>query len=331
MAVILPRSLPAADRLRAAGHDIAEEPPLADTATRQRALTVVLVNLMPDKASVETEFARLLADGPQAVRLSLAIPEGYVTTATSADHMARFYRPFFELPLIHIDAVIVTGAPVETLPFEHVFYWDGLRRILDWLDAARMPSLHVCWGAQAAMYHYHGVPKHLLARKRFGLYPHTSVGSGHNVLARVERPFHMPVSRHTETRLTDLAGHASLQPLLVAPVAGIGLVQDRARPALYCLNHPEYGPGRLPDELARDRRAGRPIDPPVGYDPTGRWPQFTWQAAAARLYRNWIAQIAAADPRNSADVALDWLIRAQMPGSALPEHGEQHPHWQHPH
>lgn len=326
MAVILPTALPAAARLRAAGYGVIEEAAGGAPGALRRALTVVLVNLMPDKATVEADFARLLADGPQDVRLCLAVPEAYATTATPADHMTRFYRPFFDLPLTRVDAVIVTGAPVETLPFEHVFYWDGLRRILDWLEAARMPSLHVCWGAQAAMYHYHGVPKHMLACKRFGLFPHVPMGSGHNLLARVDLPFHMPVSRHTETRLSDLDRCPGLRPVLVAPVSGIGLVQDRARPALYCLNHPEYGPLRLPEEFARDRRAGRPIDPPVGYDATGRCPLFSWHRSARSLYRNWIAEIAAADPRNSADVALDWLIRAQVPGSAFPEHGEHLPH-----
>jgi len=217
-----------------------------------------------------------------------------------------------------IDAVIVTGAPVETLPFDHVFYWDGLRRILDWLDAARMPSLHVCWGAQAAMHHYHGVEKHPLRRKRFGLYPHMPMGSGHGLLTGIDLPFHMPVSRQSETRLEDLVRRPGLRPVLTAPVAGVGLVRDRARPAVYCLNHPEYGPRRLPEEFARDRKAGREIDPPAGYDAGLRRPQVAGQTAARTLYRNWITEIAATDPRTSADVALDWLLRAQLSGSTAP-------------
>lgn len=319
MAVILPRTLPAAARLRADGHDVADERmPVDGAGLHPRALTVVLVNLMPDKASVEVDFARLLADGAQDVRLLLAVPEGYVTTATPADHMARFYRPFFDLPLARIDAVIVTGAPVETLPFDHVFYWDGLRRILDWLDSARVPSLHVCWGAQAAMFHYHGVEKHPLRRKRFGLYPHMPLGSGHGLLTGIDLPFHMPVSRHAETRLEDLVRRPGLRPVLTAPVAGVGLVRDRTRPTVYCLNHPEYGPQRLLQEFARDRSTGRQIDPPVGYDAELRRPQAGWQAAARSLYRNWLTEIAAADPRTSADVALDWLLRAQLSGGTAP-------------
>ncbi|WP_051244769.1 homoserine O-acetyltransferase/O-succinyltransferase family protein [Thalassobaculum salexigens] len=319
MAVLLPRTLPAAASLRAEGCPVAEDPALTDgTLPRRRTLTVVLVNLMPDKASTEADFARLLANGPQDVRLLLAVPDGYVTTATPADHMARFYRPFFDLPLARIDAVIVTGAPVETLPFDHVFYWDGLRRILDWLDAARMPSLHVCWGAQAAMHHYHGVEKHPLRRKRFGLYPHMPMGSGHGLLTGIDLPFHMPVSRQSETRLEDLVRRPGLRPVLTAPVAGVGLVRDRTRPAVYCLNHPEYGPRRLPEEFARDRKAGREIDPPAGYDAGLRRPQVAWQTAARTLYRNWITEIAATDPRTSADVALDWLLRAQLSGSTAP-------------
>ncbi|MDF1791690.1 MAG: homoserine O-succinyltransferase [Thalassobaculaceae bacterium] len=326
MAVILPRSLPAATQLRAEGYDVAEEPPVAVAGLRPRPLNVVLVNLMPGKPAVEAEFARLLAVGPQDVRLTLAVPDGYVTTSTPAEHMARFYTAFFTLPLVRVDAVIITGAPVETLAFEDVFYWDGLARIFDWLDAARMPTLHVCWAAQAAMHHYHGVVKHPLARKRFGLYPHVPVGSGHTLLDGVELPFFMPVSRHTETRISDLSRRPSLRPVLAAPVAGVGLVQDRARPALYCLNHPEYGPRRLHEEFARDRRAGRTIAPPVGYDRSGRFPQATWQHAARALYRNWIAEIAAADPRNCGDVALDWLLRAEMSGSSRPDSGGAHPH-----
>jgi len=326
MTIFLPRDLPAVAQLRAEGFAVAEDP-LAEMAGPQaRRLNVVLLNLMPDKPGVEADFARLLAGGDHDVRLMLAVPEGYATTSTPAAHMARFYRPFFSLPLARVDAVIVTGAPVETQAFHAVTYWPGLVRILDWLDAARVPAMHVCWAAQAALFHHHGVRKHVLPRKRFGLYPHVPVGGGHPLLAGVDLPFFMPVSRHAETRIADLSRRPSLKPLLVAPIAGIGLVQDRARPALYCLNHPEYGPRRLHDEFLRDRRAGRLIDPPVGYSATSPVPQVSWHAAARALYRNWLAEVAASDPRTSADVALDWLLRAELSGTARPACGSGRPH-----
>lgn len=326
MAVFLPRSLPATALLRAAGYDVAEEASADELGPRPRPINIALINLMPDKPSVEAEFARLLCDASQDIRLLLAVPDGYETTSTSGDYMETFYRSFFELPLTRIDAVIVTGAPVETLPFDEVRYWRGLVRIFDWLDAARVPAMHICWAAQAAMYHHHGVRKHRLPRKRFGLYPHVPVGSGHPILAGVDLPFFMPVSRHTETRISDLSRRPSLRPVLTAPISGIGLVQDRARPALYCLNHPEYQPHRLYDEFLRDRRAGKLIDPPVGFDPTGKHPQATWHQAAKAFYANWVAEIGAADPRNCGDVALDWLLRAEMDSMTCEASGATCPH-----
>jgi homoserine O-succinyltransferase/O-acetyltransferase len=254
------------------------------------------------------------------------VPDGYATTSTSATHLDRFYRPFAELPHARIDAVIVTGAPVECMAFEDVRYWPGMARLFHWLDMARVPAFHLCWAAQAALHYYHGVRKHVLARKRFGLYPHVPVGSGHALLKGVDLPFFMPVSRHSETRISDLSRHPSLRPMLVAPVSGIGMVRDRDRPAIYCLNHPEYAATRLHNEFLRDRRAGKLVDPPVAYYRDGRVPPAFWRTASEVLFRNWIAEVAAADPRISADVALDWLLRAERAGGNRAFSGQYRPH-----
>lgn len=291
MTVILPTGLPAASLLRGEGVAVLT----GDAAARGEApLDVLLVNLMPDKPRAETQFARLLAVGPRAVRLHLALPDGYCPRHVPAAHLRRFYRPWRDVVAGGVDAVIVTGAPVELLPFEAVRYWDGLVDLLDATDG--VPSLFVCWAAQAALWHHHGVPKHTLPRKRSGVYLHHAVQPDAPLLAGLRGPFAMPVSRHTEVRLDAVSTVARLRPVAVSAPAGLALVEDPSRDATYLFNHPEYDAGTLDAEYRRDlaRDAGTAI--PVNYypdDDPGRTPVRSWAGFAWRLYRNWLAGVAA--------------------------------------
>ncbi|NQW09171.1 MAG: homoserine O-succinyltransferase [Alphaproteobacteria bacterium] len=329
MTVILPTGLPAAHVLRLQGVPVVEhqtEP--TGRAVGERAMTIALVNLMPDKIATETQFARLLASGPQPVRMILTIPDGYRSFSASPGHMDRFYRPWSALPLERLDGVIITGAPVERLAFEDVRYWPALTDILDWLAVTRVPALHVCWAAQAALWHYHQVPKRPLKTKRFGVFPHVPWNLRAPLLTGVRLPMTMPVSRHTETLIEDLPGRL-VRPLLVAPVASIGLAVDTQHRATYLLNHPEYDPDTLDREYQRDRARNLGTARPSGYysggDPS-RPSRDSWSANARTLYRNWLTEVMAADPRCSAIDALDWLVFAETTQTNRAAGDRERPH-----
>lgn len=310
MTVILPTDLPAAHTLRAEGLPVVGSRDATGRLFDTRVMTIALVNLMPDKIAAETQFARVLVGGPRPVRLIPTVPDGYKSSSCPPTHMSRFYRPWSDLPLQRLDGVIVTGAPIERMPFEQVRYWRVLTEILDWLAVARVPTLYVCWAAQAALWHYHRVPKRPLKSKRFGVFPHVPWNLRAPLLTGIRLPMTMPVSRHTETVIEDLKGRP-VQPLLVAPVASIGLAVDTRHRATYLLNHPEYEADTLDREYRRDRANGLAIARPSGYYPRNdpsKPPRDTWSINGRILYRNWLAEVAAVDPRCSPTEALDWLL-----------------------
>ncbi len=311
MPLILPAGHPAVDTLRREGVTVFEGEPTAPFALGMRPLTVALVNLMPDKPTTEVQFGRLLGGAEQAVRLVLTLPDGYEPQTADPVHIERFYRPWSAIERRRVDGVIITGAPLEHLPYIGVRYWTGLSQILDWLAAARVPSVHVCWAAMAALWHDHGVPKQTLGQKRFGVFSHVPLDTRTPVLRGVPLPLDMPVSRWAEIRLSDLPTDGSVRPLALAPVAGLGLAEDPSRRALYLLNHPEYDADTLDREYERDRDRGIIVARP---DPA-RTSIKSWDRAGRTLYRNWLAEIARLDPRDQPASALDLLIRAQAQGT----------------
>lgn len=299
MTVILPGGLPAAAILRDEGARVAirggpgEDPAPLDVMP----LDVMLVNLMPDKPRTETQFARLLSVGPRPVRLHLTLPDGYRPAHVPASHLGRFYRPWRSIVAGGVDAVIVTGAPVELLRFEAVRYWDGLVDLVEATDG--LPALHVCWAAQAALWHQHGVPKRRLPAKRFGVYLHHAVQPDAPLLAGLRGPFAMPVSRHTEVGIEAVGAVPRLRVLAASAAAGLAIVEDPARHATYLFNHPEYDAATLDAEYRRDRARCAHARPPVNYYPDGdprRPPVRTWAGFARRLYRNWLSAVAASRP-----------------------------------
>lgn len=320
MCLIAPAGLPANALLRSEGRFVVDDHAAKLPVSQTPPLTVALVNLMPDKVRTETQFARLLAQSPGSVRMVLTVPDGYATASTPASHMLRFYLPWSALDLGRVDGVIVTGAPLEHLPFQAVRYWAGMTRILDWLELARVPAMHVCWAAQAALWHYHRVPKLDLPAKRSGIYHHVPLDRRHPLLAGTTVPIPMPVSRHSETRLSDLPKDGSVRPLAIAPGAGVGLLDEAGRSATYLLNHPEYDAGTLDAEYRRDRRQDRAAALPENYypdDDPARSPANRWAETGSALYRNWLTRVADCNPQRNPDRALDWLLFAQ-------QHGMQH-------
>lgn len=311
MPIILPEGLPAAARLRAEGISVAEVPggrggrdPVADP----RPLRILLLNLMPTKAQTETQLARLLGGAGLPVALTLAVPDGYRSRTTGPEHIARHYRRWSEIRHRAFDGMIVTGAPVETLPFEAVDYWTNLTEILDWAQGSVGRSLHICWSGQAALKHRHGVEKRALPHKAFGVFRQSVLAPRSPVLAGFGATFPVPVSRHSEVARADLPHGRGLTVLAESAQSGLCLVEDRPYRSLYMFNHLEYDADTLDREYRRDLAAGRPIAPPSnsypGNDPT-RPPRNVWRAHGRRFVGNWLCGMAWCrdnDPRS--DVAF---------------------------
>lgn len=297
MTLALPIGLPARRRLER------ERIPLLaqgafDRHAAQRAgeepLRILMINLMPAKMVAETQFARLLGHTDAAIELTLAIPDGYRPKTTPPDHIAAFYRPWSALRHNRYDGLIVTGAPIETLPFEDVTYWPQLTQILDWAERNVARAYMICWAGQAALYHYHGVPKHELEAKMFGVFRQHVAAPDSGLMQGLGDSFVVPVSRHTEVRAEDLPAGAGLSVLAGSPESGVCLIEDTRRHFLYMFNHLEYDAGTLALEYKRDLAAGLPINLPKGYfprDDAAKPPRNRWRRQANRLFANWIAEM----------------------------------------
>ncbi|NAZ36819.1 homoserine O-succinyltransferase [Rubellimicrobium sp. CFH 75288] len=293
MPIKLPADLPAFDVLSREGVMVMAE----SRAERQdiRPLRIGLLNLMPKKIQTETQFARLVGSTPLQIELQLIRMTEHQTRNTAAAHMEAFYRPFAEVAASgeKLDGLIVTGAPVEHLPFEAVTYWDELRRVFDWTQTHVHSTFGVCWGGMAMAWHFRGVPKHLLPAKAFGLYRHRAVLPTSPYLRGFSDDLLVPVSRWTEVR-RDEAEAAGLVTLLASDEVGPCLLEDREHRALYIFNHLEYDSDTLKQEYDRDREAGAAITLPRDYfpdDDPSRPPTNRWRSHAHLLYGNWINEI----------------------------------------
>ena len=232
-----------------------------------RPLEIALLNLMPEKSKTETQIARLLGATPLQIELTLMTTSSYAPKNTSAEHMLAFYRPWEEVRERKFDGLIITGAPIETLPFHEVAYWRELTQILDWSQSHVQETCNICWAGQAALQHFHGVPKHRLPRKMFGVFPHRVRAGGDGLLRGFNDEISVPVSRHTEVRREDLPDVPGLSVLLESDEAGLCLLRDEARRQIYLFNHLEYDTGGLADEYHRDIAAGLEIEVPAYYFP----------------------------------------------------------------
>jgi homoserine O-succinyltransferase len=310
MSITLPQGLPAARRLRQEGIEVLG--PAAVSGSNTRPLKIALVNLMPKKADAEMQIARLLGATAHAVELTLVIPDGYRPKTAPAAHIAAFYQRWGAVRERDFDGLIVTGAPIETLPFEEVSYWDQMTEILDWAAARGCPAYYICWAAQAALYHYHGVPKHALAEKAFGVYRHRVRAREAALLRGFGADFPVPVSRHTEVRAADLPRGRGLEVLAESDAAGLCLIADPKRAATYMFNHLEYDADSLAAEYRRDLEAAAAVPPPHGYfpdDDPARAPENRWRPFGHLLLRNWLDGVAeAARRRQAGDRDVDWLL-----------------------
>ena len=289
MPIKVPDNLPAQATLEDEGILLITE----GAAVRQdvRPLEIALLNLMPEKIKTETQISRLLGATPLQIELTLLTTSSYAPKNTSAEHMLAFYQPWEAVRGRKFDGLIVTGAPIETLPFQDVVYWRELKQIFDWSLSHVQETYNICWGAQAALQHFHGVPKYELPQKMFGVFPHHVRGGRDTLLRGFNDVIPVPVSRHTEVRREDLPSQSGLEVLLESDESGLCLIRDDARRQTYMFNHLEYDTRTLADEYNRDVAAGAEIHLPAHYFPENdpaQDPTNNWRAHGSLLVCNWI-------------------------------------------
>ncbi len=256
-----------------------------------RTLRVAILNLMPTKIATETQLLRLLGNTPLQVEVVLLRTASHEARNTDSDHLLNHYVTFDEICSEHLDGLIITGAPVELMEFEEVDYWLELTRILDWADTNVQSTLHLCWGAQAGLYHRYGVPKYRLTRKMFGIFEHRSLHPEQVLLRGFDETFYAPHSRHTEIRLDDLVKVNDIRILARSEAAGIHIVSSKDNRHIYVTGHPEYDPHTLLGEYSRDLAKGLNIHLPENYflDNDPQQPvNVRWRSHSHLLFANWL-------------------------------------------
>jgi homoserine O-succinyltransferase/O-acetyltransferase len=286
MAVIVPAGLPAITTLTN------EQIPVAARNGRvPDSLRVGIVNLMPTKIATETQLLRLLGRSPLQVEVTLLRMGSHHSKNTPEEHLQRFYQTFEEVKNKNFHGLIITGAPVENLPFEAVDYWDELKEVIDWSHSEVRSTLFICWGAQAALYHRYGVPKYALPAKQFGVFPHRVIQPDAGLVKGFDDVFYAPHSRHTETRSSDLLEIEPLKVLAESDEAGLYLAESHDGRQIYVTGHSEYDPLTLKAEYERDVSQGLPIQIPKNYYPAddpNQTPEVLWRSHANLLFSNWL-------------------------------------------
>ncbi|WP_347267236.1 homoserine O-succinyltransferase [Paracoccus sp. (in: a-proteobacteria)] len=294
MPITLPNDLPAFDILSNEGVMVMSP---GRAATQDiRPLRIALLNLMPKKIQTENQFARLIGATPLQIDFQLIRMSDHESRHTAADHMAAFYRRFSEVAATgeKFDGLIITGAPIEHLPFEEVSYWQELTRVFDWTQTHVHSTFGVCWGGMAMAWHFHRLEKHLLEHKAFGCFRHQNLAPASPYLRGFSDDVLVPVSRWTEVRQDAVDANPALTTLIASNQVGPCLIEDARHRALYVFNHFEYDSTTLKDEYDRDVAAGKPINVPVNYYPENdpaRVPKNRWRSHAHLLYGNWINEI----------------------------------------
>ena len=288
MPIKVPDSLPALETLAKEGVDLIAE----NAAQHQdiRPLRLLLLNLMPKKKDTEIQFARLFGNSPLQIDMLLMTTASYTPRNTEPAYLRRFYRQLDDVREEYFDALIVTGAPVETLPFDTVQYWPELQEILEWSKTHCFRRLGICWGAQVLMKHFHGLEKYQMSEKLFGVFDHQLAPSSGRLMQGFTDSFPMPVSRYTYNDGQEM-NKAGLDVLAKSEEAGIGMARCPQTGDLYVLNHLEYDAHTLADEYHRDAAEGLETALPVNYfpeDDPSKEPINRWRPFAYLLMANWI-------------------------------------------
>ncbi len=290
MPIRISDNLPARHILESEGIFVMEE----NRALSQdiRPIRIVILNLMPDKETTETQILRALSNTPIQIDIDLLRISTHESKHTSKEHLFKFYETFEEIKDRVYDGMIITGAPVEQMPYEEVDYWDELVSIMEWSKTHVYSTMHICWGAMAGLYYHYGVPKYDLPEKCFGVFEHSMTWSKPVKLFRgFNDVFFVPHSRHTELRREDIVKIYDLRILSESPESGVYAVSDRKGRQFFVTGHSEYDRFTLDSEYKRDVGLGRPIKIPVNYypdDDPSKTPVMLWRASATLLFTNWL-------------------------------------------
>jgi homoserine O-succinyltransferase len=289
MPIKIPDSLPAAEVL--AGENIFVMSEARAEMQDIRPLSIALLNLMPTKIATETQLLRLIGNTPIQVDVTFLHPESYKPKNTPEEHLLKFYNTFSEVRDRKFDGLIITGAPVENMPFEEVDYWDELKEIMDWSLHSVYSTFHICWGAQAGLYHHYGVLKYPIPVKMSGVFEHKVVKQNVMLMRGFDESFYAPHSRHTEVRRTDVEKVPGLNILSESDEAGLYIVSALNGRQIFVTGHSEYDPLTLKGEYDRDMSRGLNPIPPKYYflnDDPEKPPIVKWRAHANLLYSNWL-------------------------------------------
>lgn len=292
MPIKIPNGLPARETLES--ENIFVMPETRALTQNIRPLRIALLNLMPTKVVTETQLSRLLGNTPLQVELELIQVRSHKSKNTSQEHMLAFYKTFDEVENQFFDGMIITGAPVEQMPFEEVEYWDELCHIMEWSKTHVHSTFHICWGAQAALYYHFGIEKVPLEKKLFGVFPHKVVYKNPILLRGFDDIFWVPHSRHTTVRWEDVAAVPEIKILAGSEEAGLYAMITPGGRQVFITGHSEYDPETLRLEYLRDKNAGLPIDVPKNYFPDNddtKMPMVRWRGHANLLYSNWLNYI----------------------------------------
>lgn len=289
MPIKIPNLLPATETLQ-------NENIFVMTETRAisqeiRPLSILVLNLMPTKITTETQLARLLGNSPLQVELELLQTKTHKSKNTSEEHMIAFYKTFDDVRERNFDGMVITGAPVEHMPFEEVEYWGELCEIMEWSKTHVTSTFHICWGAQAGLYYHYGINKYPLEKKLFGIFPHTKDYPKSILLRGFDDVFMVPHSRHTTVKREDVEAVHELRIVASSDEAGVYAVTTKFGRQIFITGHSEYDAETLKLEYLRDKNAGLPIDVPKNYFPDDddtKPPMMTWRSHANLLYSNWL-------------------------------------------
>ncbi|MGG5253882.1 homoserine O-acetyltransferase MetA [Neobacillus sp. SM06] len=289
MPINIPKRLPAREVLEKENIFIMDD----ERAVSQdiRPLNILILNLMPEKEKAETQLLRLLGNTPLQVNVRFLKTQSYESTNTSKQHLEQFYTTFSEIKKQKFDGMIITGAPVELLEFEQVKYWEELTEIMDWANENVTSTLHICWGAQAALYYHYGIKKFELERKCSGIYAHSIYEQNEILLRGFDDQFYAPHSRYTDVSIEEITNNENLKLLAASKDAGALLIASRDRKHVIITGHLEYDADSLAQEYARDIKKGLEIHIPENYFPNNdpdQPPVNCWRSHGHLLFSNWL-------------------------------------------
>lgn len=290
MSFTVPFGLPAIETLQAEGIKLDTE-----YGACKNALKILLLNLMPTKQATETQLIRMLSSAGISCELYLMNTVTYVSKNTDSEYLQRFYHGFDYYKEDYFDGLIITGAPVEQLDFEQVLYWEELSEIFKWAETHVSSVYTICWGAQAALYAYYGIPKYPLPKKMFGIFEHEVLDKTNPLVTGLEFPFYSPQSRHAEVKKADIIKIPELSLVAVSDIAGVHMVTSKDLRLVCVTGHPEYDADTLAKEYFRDVEKGDDIDCPANYFPDNNpinAPVLNWRENAKILYGNWVKLLA---------------------------------------